>query len=65
MKNVTLNKKCYAFSLKILSFFLTYQNSGDYVSPVQQSISVVTSPHEASCGYVSLLFIPVANLEEE
>lgn len=63
MKKVTLNKKHYAFSSKTLSL-LTYQNSGDYISPVQQSICVVTSPHETRCGHVSLLFVPVANLEE-
>ncbi|MEQ2232874.1 hypothetical protein ILYODFUR_015965 [Ilyodon furcidens] len=65
MKNATLTVSvsislpCYSFkSLK----HHTYQNSGDYICPVQKSICVIAGPYEAGCGHILLIFIPVANL---
>lgn len=44
------------------SFLLTYQDGGDYIGSVQQSISVIAASHEAGCGHILLIFIPVTNL---
>lgn len=47
---------------QLLYFTLTYQDSGDDVSPVLQAISFVAASHEAGSSHVLFIFIPVADL---
>lgn len=45
-------------------FTQTYQNSGDYVSPVLQAVSLVAASHEAGRSHVLFILIPVADLRQ-
>lgn len=51
-------------STPLISIFFsqTHQDGGDYIGPVQQSISVIAASYEAGCGHILLIFIPVAHL---
>lgn len=45
-------------------FTQTYQNSGDYVSPVLKAVSLVAASHEAGRSHVLFILIPVADLRQ-